>query len=430
MRTHEEIKALMDKILKMAEPHTTQVYYSWEEETATRLGENAITQNMGGEQEELRIEIYNGLRKGSMSTNKFDDESLKNLIAVAVRMSEEAPEDPELMDILGPQEYETMPKRFFEDVVELTPEQIAADVKVVVDGAKAKGYRASGLFEAQAHIDAIANSKGLFCIEDFSVIDYSTTIHGPNGSGKGYMNRSSYAEIDIAKVAEMALSNAEAAQNPTEIEPGDYTVIFEPSAVADLLGFLIWNMKARDADEGTSFFAGKVGEKLFSDKVNIAVEINPKLPPPTFGNDGLPVRRKVWVENGIVKNLYYSRFWAKKSGVEPDAVLYPITMKGEENSIDDLVKSCKRGLLVKNLWYIRYVDEKELLLTGMTRDGVFLIEDGKITGPVKNMRWNESPVVFLKNIVAMSPSERLNSRTMVPGIMSEGFTFSSKTDSL
>ncbi|MCK5832588.1 TldD/PmbA family protein [bacterium] len=431
MRNHEEVKKLTTKIIELAKNHTAQVYYSWGKSLATRFGENAITQNMGGEQENVRIEIYNGLRKGSMVTNKLDDNSLKHLVDVAIKMSEDAPEDPELMEIIEQQEYLDPPKRFFRDVVELTPEQIAEDVKVVVDGAKAKGYRASGLFEAEAQVEAIANSKGLFSIEDFTVVDYSTTIHGPKGSGKGHMNRSSYAQIDISKMANMALGNAEMAQNPVDIEPDDYTVIFEPLATSEMFWFLFHNLNARDADEGTTVFAGKLGEKMFSDKVNInLVTDDEELPPPSFGADGLPVEPNTIVEKGVLKALRYDRFWAKKTGNEPDATAYPVVMDGEDKSVEDLVKSCKKGLLVKNLWYIRYVDRKELLLTGMTRDGVFLVEDGKIVGPVKNMRWNESPIVFLNNIVALSRAERINSNVKLPAIMSEGFTFSSKTESL
>ncbi|HHS51033.1 MAG TPA: TldD/PmbA family protein [candidate division Zixibacteria bacterium] len=431
MRTHEEIKQLLEKILAFAKPHTAQIHYSWDNSLATRFGENAITQNMSGESENVRIEIFNGLRKGSMVTNNLDNESMKKMIEIAVKMSKDAPEDPELMEILGQQEYPDTPKSFFDDVIQLTPEQVANDAKVVVEGAKAKGYKASGLFEVSANISAIANTKGLFCIEDSTNVSYSTTVHGPMGSGKGFANHSSYADLDIRKVADMALTNAEMAQNPADIEPEDYTVIFEPAAVAEMLGFLIWNMRARDADEGTTVFAGKLGQKMVSDKVNISVVIDdPEIPPAKFGEDGLPIKALPIFENGVLKNLRYDRFWAKNTGNEPVASIFPLAMKGEEQSVDDLVKKCKKGLLVKNLWYIRYVDRRELLLTGMTRDGVFLVEDGKIVGPVKNLRWNESPIVFLSNIVAMSRPERVDSNAKIPGIMSEGFTFSSKSESL
>ena len=144
----------------------------------------------------------------------------------------------------------------------------------------------------------------------------------------------------------------------------------------------------------------------------------------------MPAKKIIWVKNGVLERLYHDRFWASKKEIEPDPIRYPMFMNGEDNSIDDLVANCKKGLLVKRLWYIRYVDRKKLLLTGMTRDGFFLIESGKIVSPVKNLRFNESPIIFLQNVVGMSRPIRVNQWSKVPGIMSENFTFSSKTESV
>jgi len=431
MRTQNEIKQILDSILTKVPGLETQVSYSGEKNLATRFGENSITQNMGGEVENLRILVYKGKRSGSYETNRFDDESLKRLVDIAVAMAEDSPEDPEYVPLPGPQEYLDMPEGWNDDVVELGPEAIAEDIGKVVSAAKAKGFRASGLFEAQAEVSAIANTNGLFAYDRSSDVTYSTTVHGPVGSGKAEVSRNSFGEIDIDKMVQTAITNAEMAQNPADIEPGDYTVIFEPSAMLEFFAFMAWNMGARDADEGTTVFAGKVGEKLFSDKLNISLKTDvPELPAPIFGDAGLAVEPRKWIKNGVLERLRHGRFWAEKKGVEPDPTMFPVFMEGEDNTVDDLVKKCKRGLLVKNLWYIRYVDRRELLLTGMTRDGVFLVEDGKIVKPVKNLRWNESPIVFLNNIVAMSKPERVGHYAMLPGVMSEGFTFSSKTESL
>jgi len=431
MRTRDEIKALFDKVLTKVNGLEAQVSYNFEKSIATRFGENSITQNMGGESESLRFVVYKGNRSGSYITNKLDDASLDRLVRTAVKMAEDSPEDPEYVPLPGPQEYLKMQKGYFDDVNAVTPDNIAGDIKVVVDMAKSKGFKASGLFEAGAEIDAIANTNGLFGFDSSTNVSYSTTVHGPVGSGKAEISRNSYAQINIDEIAEKAVGNAAMAQNPVEIEPGDYDVIFEPSAMLEFFAFMLWNMNARDADEGTTVFADKIGQKLFSDKVNISIDIDDsELPVPIFGDAGLAVRPRAWVKDGVLERLRYSRYWAKEKGLEPDPSLYPAFMRGEDRSIDDLVKMCKKGLLVKNLWYIRYVDRKELLLTGMTRDGVFLIEDGKIVGPVKNMRWNESPIHFLDNVVAMSRAERVESYAKLPGILSKDFTFSSKTDSL
>lgn len=431
MRTQNDIKQILDSVLAKVPGLEAQVSYSGEKNLATRFGENSITQNMGGEVENLRILVYKGKRSGSYETNRFDEESLKRLVDIAVAMAEDSPEDPEYVPLPGPQEYLDMPEGWNDDVVELGPNAIAEDIGKVVSAAKAKGFRASGLFEAQAEVSAIANSNGLFAYDRSTDVTYSTTIHGPMGSGKAEISRNSFGKIDIDKMVETAITNAEMAQNPADIEPGDYTVIFEPSAMLEFFAFMAWNMGARDADEGTTVFAGKVGEKLFSEKLDISLKTDvPELPAPTFGDAGLAVEPRTWVKNGVLERLRHGRFWAQKKGVEPDPTMFPVFMEGEDNTVDDLVKKCKRGLLVKNLWYIRYVDRRELLLTGMTRDGVFLVEDGKIVKPVKNLRWNESPIVFLNNIVAMSKPERVGHYAMLPGVMSEGFTFSSKTESL
>ncbi len=431
MRTQEQIKQLLDKVLAKVGGLEAQVSYSGEKSIATRFGENSITQNMGGEVENIRLLVYKGTSSGSYVTNRFDDDSIDRFVKIAVAMAEDSPKDPEYVPLPGPQEYLDMPEGWNDDIVGVGPDTIAGDIGKVVAASKNKGFKASGLFEAQAEINAVANSNGLFGFDRSTDVTYSTTLHGPAGSGKAEISRNSFAEIDIDKIVNTAVENASMAQNPADIEPGDYTVIFEPHALIEFFAFMIWNMNARDADEGTTVFAGKMGEKLFSDKVNVQLKTNVhSLPAPVYGDSGLAVKPRTWIEKGVLKRLNYNRYWAKKIGVEPDPVIYPVFMDGEDNTVDDLVKQCKRGLLVKNLWYIRYVDRRELLLTGMTRDGLFLVEDGKIVKPVKNLRWNESPIVFLNNIVAMSKPERVGHYAMLPGIMSEGFTFSSKTESL
>ena len=207
--------------------------------------------------------------------------------------------------------------------------------------------------------------------------------------------------------------------------------MFEPQAVNDLLGFLAYNLSARDAHEGTTVFAGKVGEKIASDIVTLKTRIDdPGLPSPLYGEDGLAARETVWIENGSLRRLRHNRYWAAQKQTPPDPTLMPMFLEGENRSLADLVSMCQKGLLVKRLWYIRYVDRRQLLLTGMTRDGLFLIENGKISGPVANLRFNESPVVFLENAVAASTPERVGAWSRLPGILSENFTFSSSTESV
>ncbi len=431
MREKDEIKNLLNNVLAKVSAPEAQIVYHFASNLASRLGENAITQNMGGEEEYVRLSIAYGKKCGSSITNKLDDKSLTKLVERAEGIAKDSPEDPEYMPPIKPQEYSDMPQRFFDDVAKFTPDDIAEDILKTATIAKEKGLKASGLFEAGCATAALANSEGLFAFDKYSNLEYSTTMHGQNGSGFASENNESAKRVDAERMARTALETAIAAQNPKEIEPGDYTVIFEPRAVLDMLSFFPWNMSARDAEEGSTVFAGKVGQKIFSDKVNITTEIDdPELPVSPFGEDGLPVRRTVWVKDGVLQRLHHNRYWAAQKGTEPDPILYPLFITGEDRSVEELIADCDKGLLVKRLWYIRYVDRKEMLLTGMTRDGFFLIENGKIVAPLKNLRFNESPMVFLSNIVEMSRPERVDDWAKVPGIMSENFTFSSKTESL
>jgi predicted Zn-dependent protease len=322
---------------------------------------------------------------------------------------------------------------YFEGTDELAPEQVARDVAEVVGRARARGYKASGLFQVTTDVSGIANTKGLAGFHRATDVDYSSTLHGPNGSGKAAQAANDYGRIDVAGLAATALDNAVLAQDPRPLAPGDYTVILEPAAVVGLLAFLTFTMSARDADEGTTAFAGTVGSRLVSEKVTLRLPTeDPEVPAAPFGEAGLAVRPTTWIERGVVRRLAHSRYWAARQGVEPDPAHFPLVMDGEEGSAEDLVRDCRRGLLVKNLWYIRFVDRKSLVLTGMTRDGLFLVEDGQVTRPVQNMRWNESPITFLRNVVGLSRAERVNGwgTYKVPAVMSEGFTFTSTTESV
>ncbi len=430
MRNKEEIKSLLMQILAKVDAEKAQAEYYQHSSLATRFADNAITQNIAGSEEHLRLIVAYGNRHGSSITNIVDSTSVERLVQQAEDIARLSPEDPEYMPPLSPRDHPEVPQRYFEEVARLSPADLAEGIGGTVAAARREGYRASGLYSASCGIAALAGSEGLYAIDQSSSLSYSNTMHGPAGSGYCGASGNSLAQVTPAAVARQALETAVAAQNPTSIEPGEYTVVFEPQAVADLLDFLFFNMSARDADEGTTVFSKNIGERLFSEKINLETRIDDaELPAPAFGQDGLPSRHTVWVEKGIVKRLTHNRYWAGQSGTDPDPLLYPLFMEGEDHSLEELISRCERGLLVKRLWYIRYVDQRELLLTGMTRDGLFLIEGGKIAGPVQNLRFNESPVVFLKNVAALSRPQHVGS-LKVPGILSEGFTFSSNTESV
>jgi predicted Zn-dependent protease len=418
-------------MLKRVSADDATASYGWGSSHDTRFGENAITQNMGKEGDHLSLGVAFGTQHGSASTTLVSDDGIADLVRRAEANAKASAEDPEYMPPPKPQEYPKTAQRFYEEVTKLGPMDLAGDVARAIEIVKAEGLTTGGLFSYGHGCRAMANSKGLFAHDQHSNLEYSLTVHGSAGSGAAWVNGEKPAHMDAGAIARSALDTALAAQNPTDIEPGDYTVIFEPAAVAEILEFFIWDLDARAAEEGRNVFAGKVGARIASEGVNISTVIDSALLPASpFGDDGLASRPMTWVRDGVLERLRHGRYWASEKDTHPDPILHPVFMEGEDRSTAELVAKCESGLLVKRLWYVNYVDEKEQLLTGMTRDGVFKIEDGKLAGPVKNLRFNESPLVFLANAVAMSRPERVGNWIVAPSVMSEGFTFSSKTESV
>jgi predicted Zn-dependent protease len=433
IRDQHEIMGLLQKMMTKAAGYQARVTYSFERELATRFAENAITQNMGGSQELVRISLARDGRLGAASTNKLDTDSLAELVTRAADVCSNSPVDPEYMPPVGPQEYTQTSPLHFADTAGLGPDDLAGELAGVVAQARYHGYQASGLIQANERSYSLVDSAGLQTSGEWTDLAFTTTMHGSSGSGYACTSSGEAAAVDVQATAGLALANAISAQDPVDIEPGDYTVVFEPQAVLDLLQFLLFNLDARQAAEGVTAFSDCLGKKLFSDRVNLSLEVSdPNLPQLHFGVDGLARRQTSWVRNGVLERLYHDRYWASQQGESPDAAFTPLYMSGEDQTLADLIAGCKKGLLVKRLWYVRYVDRRELLLTGMTRDGLFMIEDGAVTRPVKNLRFNESPLTFLRNIEALSQAERVLSWSegVVPGVRSGEFTFSSKTESV
>jgi len=430
VKSENEVQDLLGQVLAMVRGGEARADYHGGRSLATRFGENAITQNLSTAEESLRLRVSQGRRHGSAITNRLDAGSLRELVRRAEDIAAHAPEDPEAMPVLGPQLYPAALPRCFADVVALTPADLARQVAAAVAPVAARGWHAGGLHTAEIGVRAIATSRGLFAYDRCSSVSFSMTVHGPDGAGAASGQANAAADLDPAAIARDALADAVAAQRPRVIPPGDYTVIMAPDAVAELMGYLLWSLDARAAAEGTTPFAGQLNKKLFHEGVSLITDIlDPEIPGRPFGEEGLPLRRTAWIEQGVLRRLFHHRFWAQHERVEPDAGLHPLTMTGGEGGLADLVAQCSRGLLVKHLWYIRHVDRRELLLTGMTRNGLFLVEDGRIVAPVKNLRFNESPLVFLRNIIAMSRPQRVDGDKF-PGILSADFTFTSGTDSV
>jgi predicted Zn-dependent protease len=250
--------------------------------------------------------------------------------------------------------------------------------------------------------------------------------------------------VDFKAASERAVAKARLSRQPTAIEPGRYTVILEPTAVGNLLSRLTGAFNARSADEGRSFFSRqgggtKIGMKVVDERVTLWSDpFDPEAPAQAFSGEGLPLRRISWIENGVVKNLAYDRYWARQKGTEPTPFPGTLRMSGGTATLEELIASTQRGILVTRFWYIRGVDPRTILLTGLTRDGTFLIEQGRVTRAVKNLRFNESPVFMLNNVEALGRPERVNASEslgpgmpiIVPPLKVRDFNFTSLSDAI
>ena len=444
--TNGEAKALTERALSFSKAEETFVALNGGERANVRFARNTATTSGASSGYNLAITAAFGKRSGTVTTAEFDDASLQRAARNAEEIARLSPENPEAMPAISPQTF-TPAKAFFDDAAGASPDWRATSVGAAITLSKQKDVVSAGFVETSAQIQAVANSKGLFGFDRYTAADYNLTARTPDGSGSGWASKSynELRQLDAAKLAAAAIEKAAQSRNPVAIDPGKYTVVLEPAAVADLLAYFIFFADARQADEGRNYFSKKgggnrIGDRVLGENVRIFSDpAHPLAPSVAFDNEGLPIGRNQWVENGVLKDLLYSRFWAQKQGKKPTAGPSNIIMEGGSATIADLIAGTERGILVTRFWYIRTLDPQTMLLTGLTRDGLFLIEKGKVTRPLKNMRWNDSPVTALSNVEAMTPAERAVSgegiggaglALVCPAARLKEFTFSSASDAV
>jgi predicted Zn-dependent protease len=414
MYSRDEIKALTDKVLNMAKGDAVEVEFSGGERSAMRFANSNITANMVQFDQNLTVTVYSGNKSGSSSTREFDDEALREMVAEAQKRVSDARDNPEMLPLIeGPQGYIPVDAAL-PNGVNFGPVERAKMVKQSLDVCQKKGVIGSGYIPKTYQTTCTANSKGLFAYYQYAEAGFILTCRTKDGAGSGWSGITGVKDmsrIDAMHLTEVAADKAVKSQKPRAIEPGRYTAILEPRANARFLSLMMGLFNARTAEGPVgNYFSGKergttkVGETLFSDSVTIKSDIgNPILRQTPIGTDGMAARPVTWVEKGVLKNLFYDRQWAKRQKKEPSATStnMSLVMEGTDMTIDQMVKSTKRGLLITFFWYIRLVDPVTLLNTGMTRDGLFLIENGEVAGPVQNFRWNMSPLVGFNNITAI-----------------------------
>jgi predicted Zn-dependent protease len=362
-----------------------------------------------------------------------------------VRLALLTPENPEYMGELEPQEYPQV-SSYFESTAGLGAEARARAVREITAPAQAAGLVSTGYLPFVAGAQAVATSRGLFAYARSTRTNLTTTVRTPDGSGSGWagIGSSDWREVDPAALGRTAIEKARLSRDPVEVEPGAWTVILEPTAVGNLVQLIGWALNARAADEGRSFFSrpgggNRIGERIVDPRITLRSDpTDPALAGVPFSGEGLPNRPMVWIENGEVRNLVYDRFWADRQGREPTGFPAGFAMSGGEATLEEMIASTQRGLLVTRFWYIRAVDPRTILYTGLTRDGTFLVENGRVTRAVKNMRWNESPIALLNNVemlgrpvpVSSSESGDVGWPLLMPAVKARDFTFTSVSDAV
>jgi predicted Zn-dependent protease len=414
MYSREDVKAITDKVIDMANAEAVEVDFSGGERSATRYANSNITANMVQFDRNVSVTIHLGARSGSASARELDDGSLQKMVDEAKANAEKARENPDAMPLVaGPQDYVTVDAAL-PSAVGFGPAERAQMVRQSLDVCQKKNVIGSGFIPKNHQTTCSANSKGLFAYYQYAEASFILTCRTPDGAGSGWAGLTGVkdvARINAVELTEVAADKALKSQKPRAIEPGRYTVILEPRANARFLSLMTGLFNARTVEGPVgNYFSGKepgtskIGEKVFSDAFTLKSDIgNEILRQTPILPDGRPARAVTWVEKGVLKNLQYDAAWARRQKKEPTpaSTNMSLVLEGTNLTVDEMIKTTKRGLLVTFFWYIRAVDQRSLLNTGMTRDGLFLIENGEITGPVQNFRWNMSPIVGYNNITAV-----------------------------
>jgi predicted Zn-dependent protease len=429
MYSRDEIKGLTDKVLNMAKADAVEVSFEGGERSATRWANSSITVNLVQYDQQLTINVRHGQKQGSASSREFDDESLKAMVDEAQQAAEKARDNANLPALVkGPQEYIAV-DAVQPQTADFGPGERAAWVKQSVDMCEKKGVLGAGYIPKAYQTTCLANSEGLFAYYQSAEVGFILTCRMASGSGSGWSGitgAKDLSQINVEELTEIASNKAVKSQKPRAIEPGRYTTIIEPRPMARLLSTM---MGAFNAGGGGGGFGGgggggfnfggigrpfvnadgtpKIGQKLFSESFTLKSDIgNEVLRQTPIMNDGSPAQPVTWIEKGVLKNLYYDPATARRQKVAPSPANpnMSLVVEGTDMTVDEMVKTTRRGLLVTFFWYLRPVDTVTLLNTGMTRDGLFLIENGEISGPVQNFRWNMSPLVAFANISAVGKS--------------------------
>ncbi len=441
--TREQAQEIIQKVVKFSKADEVAVNIGSGWASNIRFAANQVSTSGSVTNVGISVNSTIGKKHGVVSTNDISDASLKRVVEESEALARLSPDDPENMPALGPQTFQPG-KGWFDATANVTATERARAAMTALEPARKAGdLNTAGFIVVNASASALGNNKGLFAYNRGTNANYTVTVRTNDGTGSGWAGgeHPDWRQLDFAGISRRALEKARLSRNPVAIEPGRYTVILEPQAVGDLVQLVGGSLAARSADEGRSAFTkqgggNKIGEQIADKRVTIFSDpMDPQILSQPYDGQGLPLTRQVWVENGVLKQLFYSRFWAQKQGKVATGGPSSLKMTGGTTSMEEMIRSTQRGVLITRLWYLRQVDPRTILYTGLTRDGTFLIENGKISKSIKNFRFNESPLFMLNNVEAIGPAVRIGGSEgggpiIMPALKVRDFNFTSLSDAV
>jgi predicted Zn-dependent protease len=437
-----ELRRIAESVFRLSDADETEVHIDVVSDALTRFANNAIHQNVAEQNLTVSIRTVFDGRTARATTNKTDTDSLRQVVAASAALARSQPKNLELLPMPGRQKYAKV-QRFSPKTAAASPADRARAVRKVCDLAAKKNLTAAGIFSTGSMQYAMANSRGLFAGYRQTRAEFSVTMLAADSSGWAKANAPGIADISPLALAQRAAEKAEGSRAPREIPPGRYTVILEPAAVLDLVGFLFYDFAATALEDQRSCFNRRIGKQVMGTNISVWDDVyHPLQLGAPFDGEGVPRQKVLLVDRGVPANLVYSRAAAKAARKKPTGHGFPLpnefgeapmnlVFSGGKSSLEEMIASTSRGLLVTRLWYIREVDPYEKVLTGMTRDGTFLVENGRVSDGIRNFRFNQSVLEMLSNVELLGPAVRSTGEEsfdmVVPSMKVRDFHFTEVT---
>jgi PmbA protein len=408
----------------------------------TRFANNAIHQNVAERAVHLSVRPVIDGRTARASSNRLDADAIERVVEEAVAVTRLVEPDEALPPLAEPAAYDHV-QRWFEPTSLVTPEERAESVAEAIAVVESAGQTAAGIYSTGDSVFAVLNSRGVSAWHRETAARFSITSMGADSSGWAKAGACSHRDLRPVELARTAAGKAAASAGPREIPPGRYTAILEPAAALDLVGQMFGDFSATAVRDSRSFLTGRIGEKLFGENITIHDDVrHPLQAGAPFDGEGEPRKRLTLAQNGVVREIAYSRQAARAAGVSPTGHGFPlpnefgeapmnIVVEGGSSTVDEMIAATARGVLVTRFWYIREVDPYEKIFTGMTRDGAFLIENGRVVSGLRNFRFNQSLVELLSNVDALGTPVHASGEEsidmVVPAMQVRDFNFTEVT---